>query len=34
MKRRPYPGVYNAGPVENAGVFVCDFLDGAETCNM
>ncbi len=33
MKRRPYPGVYNAGPVVNAGAFVRDLLDGMETCN-
>ena len=32
MKRRSYPGVYNAGPVVNAGAFVRD-LDGMETCN-
>ena len=33
MKRRSYPGVYNAGPVVNAGAFVRDLLDGMETCN-
>ena len=33
VKRRPYPGVYNAGPVVNAGAFVRDLLDGMETCN-
>ena len=33
MKRRPYPGVYNAGPVVNAGASVRDLLDGMETCN-
>ena len=33
MKRRPYPGVYNAGPVVNAGAFVRDLLDEMETCN-
>ena len=33
MKRRPYPGVYNAGPVVDAGAFVRDLLDGMETSN-
>ena len=33
VKRQPYPGVYNAGPVVNAGAFVRDLLDGMETCN-
>ena len=33
VKHRSYPGVYNAGPVVNAGAFVRDLLDGMETCN-
>ena len=33
VKSRSYSGVYNAGPVVNAGAFVRDLLDGMETCN-
>ena len=32
VKRRPYPGVYNAGPVVNADAFVRDLLDDSEHC--
>ena len=32
VTRRPYPGVYNAGPVVNTGASVRDLHDGKETC--